>query len=102
MKLTNEQKQDRKAMREDFSMIGGVLVSSPEAGYTIAACPAAQSDNARFVKVAIAQCDFIDDKFKRKVGEYIALTRFYEGNTFSVPSYSVDDAVARVEDMLEG
>lgn len=104
MRLNEKQKQERKEMRDDFEMQGGVLVSNPKAGYTIAACPAARvkETSLKFIRVAIAQCGFIDDEFKRKVGEYIALARFYDGNTFSIPTHSIDDAILRVETMLDG
>ena len=104
MRLNKKQRQERKEMRDDFEMQGGILVFNPEAGYTIAACPAARVEETslRFVKVVIAQCDFIDDEFKREVGEYIALVRFYAGNTFSIRTHSIDDAILRVETMLDG
>ena len=102
MKLTKEQKAERKAMLDDFDMQSGLVFSNADAGFTIAAAPAARGDDCRFVKVAIAQCDFIDDEFKRKVGEYLALERFYAGETFSIPTHTVDDAIQRVADMLQG
>lgn len=102
MKLTPMQKDERKAMRDEFSMLGGELYSDADAGFTIAAAPASQGDDCRFIKVAISQCDFIDDEFKRKVGEYIALDRFFNGMTISVPTNTVDDAIQRVAEMLQG
>lgn len=96
MKLDAWQKSDRKAMKMELQMMGGFTVSCKWLGLTAAAMPAINSDNARFVRIAIAQCDFRDDKFKRKAGEWVALTRLMNDEIYvSVPlnGRTVDETV---------
>lgn len=85
MKLTKEQRAQRKMMLVDLEAQGGEVFGFEDTGLTVVVVPAVDESISRFARVAVAQCDFIDDTFKRKVGEFIALERLESGETFSVP-----------------
>ena len=91
-KMTRDMKAERKDMLADFEAMGGVVYSNAEFGVTLAVAPAVPCDAPDFMRVAVAQCDFKDDTFKRKYGEWVALTRWYEGVTMSIPTYGYRDA----------
>jgi hypothetical protein len=85
-KLTREQKAFRKALKENVEGAGGEIFSFAEEGLTVVVVPAMPGNlGSEFVHVAIAQCDFKDDEFKRKRGEYIALERLNCGAFWAVP-----------------
>lgn len=77
-KLTPQQKQVRKMLRDNLLSIGGRIYSFPESGVTFAVAPPVR-ENARFVQVAVAIMSPTENKFKRKVGEYHALDRLEYG-----------------------
>lgn len=85
MKLDKIQREIRKDLRDSLEAQGGEVFSFAEEGLTVVVVPAVDYDDADFAHVAVAQCDFKDDEFKRKVGEYIALNRWDDGLTFAVP-----------------
>lgn len=85
MKLTKIERMQRKFMREDLRSQGGDVFSFEDAGLTVAVCPAAQGEDAEFARVAVAQCDFKDDEYNRKRGEYLVLNRWACNETFAVP-----------------
>lgn len=91
-KMTRDMKEERKDMKSDFESIGGVILVNPAAGVVVCAAPAVNFDDARFVRVAVAQCDFKDDTFKRKYGEWLALSRWYDEQTLSIPTHGYKDA----------
>lgn len=78
-KLTPQQKQTLLSMRRDFVREGGTLASL--APMTVACMPT--GTNTAEISTAIASPN--EKKFRRKVGEYHALMRYYDGRTVSVP-----------------
>lgn len=50
-------------------------------GFTVAYSPATELDDNRMVEVAVSYCAPEDD-FKKKVGKYHALRKFFEENNF--------------------
>jgi hypothetical protein len=102
-KLNREQKAFRKALKENVEGAGGEIFSFAEEGLTVVVVPAMHSNLcSEFVHVAIAQCDFKDDEFKRKVGEYIALERLASGAFWAVPAvWRCNEEIAEaVRDMM--
>lgn len=75
MKLTKEQKELRKDMLQEFRNSGGMLFADGFSGLTVAVLSACGSANPKFYYVASSQCDNVDDGFKQKIGEYLALIR---------------------------
>ena len=100
-KMTREMKAYRKEMKMDFEALGGVIVANPFAGVTVAAAPAVNCDAPDFVRVAVSQCDFKDDTFKRKYGEFVALDRWFSDVTLSIPTFGYRTAEGIAEEMLE-
>jgi hypothetical protein len=88
-------KQERKAWLNTLKNKGGSVFSFNRQGSTIIVVPCA-GDGSRFARVSIAHCDFKDDSFKRKRGEYIALERmFIKGESLAVPMLGRDaDTIA--------
>lgn len=104
MKLDKIQREIRKDLRDSLEAQGGEVFSFPDEGLTVVVVPAIDFDDADFAHVAVAQCDFKDDEFKRKVGEYIALNRWDDGLTFSVPYVFRDneEIAEAVKDLMAG
>jgi len=100
MKLTKEQRTQRKMMLADLESQGGEVFAFKDEGLTVVVVPAVDEAVSRFARVSVAQCDFVDDTFKRKVGEFIALDRLELGETFSVP-YNDRDAEEIAEAVCE-
>ena len=87
MKLDKTQKQLRKTMLADLRAVNGKLFTNSFSGLTVAVRPACNVPNPKFFHVSTAQCDFVDDGFKRKQGEYLALLRLiWEGSYCIVPA----------------
>jgi hypothetical protein len=102
-KLSREQKAFRKALKQTVEDAGGEIFGFAEEGLTVVVVPAMPGNLcSEFVHVAIAQCDFKDDEFKRKRGEYIALERLNCGAFWAVPVvYRSNEEVAEaVLDMM--
>jgi hypothetical protein len=102
-KLNREQKAYRKALKENVEGAGGEIFSFAEEGLTVVVVPAMPGNLcSEFVHVAIAQCDFKDDEFKRKRGEYIALERLNCGAFWAVPAvWRCNEEIAEaVRDMM--
>jgi hypothetical protein len=77
-------KQERKAWLNTLKNKGGEAFAFEDEGLTVVVVPCAGNDS-KFVRVSVAQCDFKDDSFKRKRGEYIALERmFIKGESIAV------------------
>lgn len=91
-KMTRDMKAERKALKAQFEDMGGVILTSPAAGVVVCAAPAVNCPDPRFVRVAVAQCDFVDDTFKRKYGEWLALNRWFDELTLSIPTHGYRDA----------
>lgn len=85
MKLDKFQREMRKEMRDNLKVMGGEIFSFPEDGLTVVVAPAVAGTLAEFAHIAVAQCDFKDDEFKRKVGEFVALERWEGGQVLAVP-----------------
>ena len=100
-KMTRTMKEDRKAMMAEFVAMGGEILSNPGAGVTVVAAPAVACEDPNFVQVAVSQCDFKDDTFKRKYGEWVALTRWFDGVTMSIPTHGYRDADEIASEVLE-
>jgi len=50
-------------------------------GFTIAYSPATERDDNRMIEVAVSYCA-PEDEFKKKIGKYHALHKFFEENNF--------------------
>ena len=85
MKLDKIQREIRKDLRDMLEAEGGEVFSFAEEGLTVIVVPAIDCALPDFAHIAVAQCDFKDDDFKRKVGEFVALNRWDDGMVFAVP-----------------
>lgn len=75
-KLSRLEKIARREMKSGMAMIGGVVLSFPGQRVTVAISPALRGHSkTEFAHVAVAYCSE-HDEFKRKRGEFEALTRF--------------------------
>ena len=83
MKLTTEQKEIRSNLLNDLELSDGDVFAFKDDEIVIVVCPAVQGD-AEFAHVAVAQCA-PEDKFKRKLGELLALTRWEDDEVIRVP-----------------
>lgn len=85
-KLAKYQKVSRKFMMQEFKASGGMLFADESLGVTVAVMPV---DNTmrkpKFAVVATAYCS-LNDKWNRKMGEYLVLMRMNCGNTITVPA----------------
>lgn len=91
-----------KALKTDMQDAGGEVFSFPEEGVTVVIVPCAGNDS-EFVRVAVAQCDFKDDDFKRKRGELIALERWSSGESIAVKNTCcLDDLAEAVCELMAG
>ena len=86
MKLTKHEKNLRKIMKIAFMGNGGQLFSDEASGMTVAARPTCGSDS-RFCEVALAFCDFSEDTFNRKMGEFVVLDKWERGEFVRVPLF---------------
>jgi len=87
MKLTKNEKNLRKIMKAAFMGNGGQLFSDESSGMTVAVRPTRGSDS-RFCEVSLAFCDFTEDSFNRKMGEFVALDKWEQGQFVRVPMYA--------------
>ena len=71
-KLTTQQKMDRKLMLAQFTADGGTI--GAEAPMVVVFMPTGSNT----AEIATAMASPEEKKFRRKVGEYHALTRFYD------------------------
>jgi hypothetical protein len=90
MKLTKPEKNLRKIMKAGFMDQGGELFSNETAGMTVAVRPICGSDS-KFCEVSLAFCDFEDDTFNRKRGEFVVLQKWEQGNFVTVPIFGEYD-----------
>lgn len=86
MKLTKNEKNLRKIMKGDFMSEGGMLFSDVASGMTAAVRPVFGSES-RFCEVSLAFCDFSDDEFNRKRGEFVVLQKWENGEFVRVPMF---------------
>ena len=82
-KLDSFQRDMRKMYKRELAAQGGKLFSFPDERATVLVCPSA-GPNGKFCQVSVAYCDEADT-FRRKVGEFLVLVRFLEGESFAVP-----------------
>jgi hypothetical protein len=87
MKLTKNEKNLRKIMKEGFMGQGGELFSDETSGMTVAVRLTCWL-NSRFCEVSLAFCDFSEDTFNRKRGEFVVLQKWEHGNFVKVPMYA--------------
>jgi len=87
MKLTKNEKNLRKIMKGDFMSEGGALFSDVASGMTVAVRPVCGSES-RFCEVSLAFCDFSEDTFNRKRGEFVVLQKWEHGEFVRVPMFS--------------
>ena len=101
MKLTKPEKNLRKIMKATFMGNGGQLFSDEASGMTVAVRPTRGSDS-RFCEVTIAFCDFAEDSFNRKMGEFVALDKWEQGQFVRVPIYADEpsDVAAKFFEMF--
>jgi hypothetical protein len=86
MKLSNVQKMQRDFYLQEFRFKGGKIFRDSFSGLTVCVKPALNVPNPKFFYVSTAQCDFVDDGFKRKRGEFIALERMHLNMCCTVPA----------------
>lgn len=82
-KLDSYEKESLKIMLEEFEGNYGRMFSNPDAGVTVAVLP--HFKGARFAKLAVAYAAGDERKFRRKVGQYLALTRLECGECITLP-----------------
>lgn len=87
MKLDKNEKTLRKMMKDGFIAEGGALFSDAASGMTVAVRPVCGSAS-KFCEVAVAFCDFTDDKFNRKRGEFVVLQKWENGEFIRVPMFN--------------
>jgi hypothetical protein len=80
-KLSREQKAERKAMLADLADAGGTLATVGR--FTVAISPEGKGLRMARMSVAVASPD--EQKIRRKVGEFHALTRLYDLQSVPVP-----------------
>jgi hypothetical protein len=80
-KLDEFQKQDRKDLKALFKARGGVLMSHDQTTVAVLIT------GPHTAKVATAVCSDDEPKFRRKVGEYLALSRWRNLESISVTRY---------------
>jgi hypothetical protein len=101
MKLTKNEKNLRKIMRDGFMSEGGLLFPHKLAGMIVAVRPCIGSES-RFCEVSLAFCDFAEDTWNRKRGEFVVLQKWERGEFVVVPLEDGADLVGmgRVADMF--
>jgi hypothetical protein len=86
MKLTDAEKFARKSMLYDLRLEGGKIFQDSFSGLTVCVKPACNVPNPKFFYISTAQCDFVDDGFKRKRGEFVALNKMLFDMYCTVPA----------------
>jgi len=82
-KLTAEQRDERKFLKKQLLAAGGAMFTYPDHGIVVVVVPAVPNRlDSEFVRFAVAQCSK-DDKFRVKVGQYLALDRWFNEQTMS-------------------
>ena len=94
-KMTKAQKAYRKQMVALVRESGGIVHNRPpvgdENGFCLVAMPCVNNArHAKFYDVAFAWCAD-NDNFDRKVGEFIAVDRYMQGETTKLPGYIIDN-----------
>lgn len=79
-KLTQEQEFARKEMLLDLP--AGSVMARTEGGHTILVVPRGNT-----VQVSTSICSEDENKWRRKVGEYHALNRWYNGESIPMPAH---------------
>ena len=95
MKMTKDQKTCRKLWLEHVRESGGIVHTRPpqgdENGFALVAMPCAHNArHAKFYDVSFAWCAD-NDKFDRKIGEFLALERYMNCETTKLPGYIIDN-----------
>ena len=94
-KMTKNQKIIRKDILAYVRECGGIVHSRPpvgdENGFCLVAMPCVLNPrNAKFYDVAFSWCAD-NDKFDRKIGEFLALERWVNRETTKMPGYIIDN-----------
>lgn len=97
-KLTAEQKADRKAYKRNLLPQGVQLFSFPDVGVTVAM--RATGERMGEFSASIASPD--EKKFRRKVGEFHALRRFWDGQVCPVRLPSGRDSMEVTAELIAG
>jgi len=87
-RLDAASKVDRRELLKSLRALGGEVFSFPNDGITIAIQPAFEGSRTMHVAVAVASPE--EKKFRRKVGEYVALCHLVDGIVITVPRCSVE------------
>jgi hypothetical protein len=88
-KMTKAQKIARKDLMAYVLESGGIV--GDENGFAFVAMPCAyNARHAKFYDVSFAWCAD-NDKFDRKIGEFLALERFMNCETTKLPGYILDN-----------
>ncbi len=82
-KLTVKEKNELWHMTAWFESSGGRMFQNPDAGVTVAVLP--HFPGAVFAKLSVAYCGDTESKFRRKVGQFLALTRLDTNQCISLP-----------------
>ena len=83
-KLNSAQKMLRKNMLVKVTGKGGEIFSFPECRATVAIVPV--FTGSKMSRVSISFCSADETKFRRKVGEYHALNKLFDGECIYVPT----------------
>lgn len=102
MKLTKDQKAARKEMIADLNEVGGMLFTDGDTTVAIMQHTKADGTAGDFVTYGASYCNPCDE-YKRKYGEFLALTRFFNAldsscgeNQLPMSGDSIEDFVERV------
>lgn len=82
-KLTAEQRDERKLLKKALAARGGAMFTYPERGIVVVVVPALPNRlDSKYVHFAVAQCSE-SDNFRAKVGQHMALERWFNDQTMS-------------------
>jgi hypothetical protein len=96
-KLTKLQKSERKVMLADILQAGGSI--STVDGVTVVIVPEFPGSNMARMSLSFAAPEEL--KYRRKVGEFHALTRHYDNQSVPVPVFFEAQSVAEVFSDME-
>lgn len=88
-KLTPEQKIERKQLIEQIMRDNGEIYQNEGTGETMVAVP--EFTGSRMYHVSFSFMSPDEVKFRRKVGEYWALYRYWVGESVIVPEWKLSE-----------
>ncbi len=97
-KLDRDSKADRKVLLAALTAAGGQIFSFPNAGWGVTIAVMPEFEGSRTMRVAVAVASPAEEKFRRKVGEYVALCHMDDGQSIAVPAVDPDNMLSFAED----